>query len=141
MTPRAAVVAAARQWIGTPWVHQQRAKGVAVDCAGLVIGVARELGLVAAQFDIGGYGRWPDGTLLDKCGDVMTPIERAAMRVGDVLVVATDEEPMHMGILGDYAHGGLSLIHASNIRGVVEHRLLFARNMRFSAAYALPMVT
>lgn len=141
---RAEVVAEARSWLGTPWAHQQRSKGVAVDCAGLVIGVARALGLVAADFDIGGYTRSPDGTLLERCDTIMQRVAIEAMRPGDMLVVATDAEPAHMGILGDYRHGGLSLIHASNRLGthsrVVEHRLLFARNLRFQAAYVLPGV-
>lgn len=140
MKTRAEVVAEARSWAGTPWVHQQRTKGAAVDCAGLVIGVARALGLVPECFDIQGYVRVPDGSLLDRCGEVMTRIDKATMQPGDVLVVATDSEPAHMGILGDYRHGGLSLIHAANNRGVIEHRLMFARNLRFKAAYALPGV-
>jgi cell wall-associated NlpC family hydrolase len=140
MTTRAEVVAEARSWLGTKWVHQHRRKGVAVDCAGLVIGVARALGLVPECFDVTGYVRVPDGSLLDRCGESMMQIEKSAMQPGDVLVVATDSEPAHMGILGDYRHGGLSLIHASNGRGVVEHRLMFARNLRFKAAYAMPGV-
>lgn len=137
---RAEVVAEARSWIGTPWTHQQRAKGVAVDCAGLIIGVARALSLVAPGFDIQGYVRVPDGSLLARCNEAMTRIDKATMQPGDVLVVATDNEPAHMGILGDYRHGGLSLIHAANGRGVIEHRLMFARNLRFKAAFVLPGV-
>lgn len=138
MTTRADVVSEARSWLETRWVHMHRSKGVAVDCAGLVIGVARALGLVSADFDVSGYPRVPDGTLLDRCREFMTPVSQSAMQPGDVLVVATDKEPAHMGILGDYRHGGLSLIHAANGRGVVEHRLMFARNLRFKAAFVLP---
>lgn len=29
-------------------------------------------------------------------------------------------EPSHVGILADYLYGGLSIIHASNLHGVVE---------------------
>lgn len=139
---RADVVAEARSWISTPWVHQQRTKGVAVDCAGLVIGVARALGLVDPDFDINGYTRAPDGTLLRRCAEVMQPVQQHAMQPGDVLVIATDSEPAHMGILGNYRHGGLSLIHAAQggKNRVVEHRLMFASNLRFVAAYALPGV-
>jgi len=36
---RAAVVAEARSWIGTPYHHEARVKGVGVDCAQLLIGV------------------------------------------------------------------------------------------------------
>lgn len=139
---RAEVVSEARSWIGTPWVHQHRTKGVAVDCVGLVIGVARALGIVAKDFDINGYSRAPDGTLLARCSEVMRQVPRDAMRAGDVLVVATESDPCHMGILADYRHGGLSLVHAAmgRLNSVVEQRLMFARNMKFKGAYALPGV-
>ncbi len=39
----AAAVAAARAWIGTPYVHQASVKGVGCDCLGLLRGVWREL--------------------------------------------------------------------------------------------------
>ncbi len=141
MTGRADVVAEARGWLGTPWQHQQRQKGMAVDCAGLVIGVARALGLVAPDFDVQGYQRLPDGTLLKRCDEFMGRTTQAAMQPGDVLVVAIDGDPAHMGILGDYRHGGLSLIHAATRAGrVIEHRLMFAANLRFRAAFTLPGV-
>ena len=34
------VVAEARRWLGTPWRHQARLRGVGVDCGGLVVCVA-----------------------------------------------------------------------------------------------------
>lgn len=40
---RAAIVAAARGWIGTPYRHQASLKGAGADCLGLVRGVWREL--------------------------------------------------------------------------------------------------
>ena len=68
------VVAAARAHIGTPWQHQGRLRGVALDCAGLVIMVARDLGIVEPDFDIRGYGRAPDGTMLAYCAGAMTAL-------------------------------------------------------------------
>ena len=40
---RAAVVATARTWIGTPYHHQASVKGIGTDCLGLVRGVWRDL--------------------------------------------------------------------------------------------------
>lgn len=40
----AAVVAAARRWIGTPYQHQASLRGEGCDCIGLVCGIWRELG-------------------------------------------------------------------------------------------------
>ena len=37
------IVAAARSWIGTPYLHQASLKGVGTDCLGLVRGVWREV--------------------------------------------------------------------------------------------------
>jgi cell wall-associated NlpC family hydrolase len=142
---RADVVRCAREYIGTPWVHQHRSRGVAIDCAGLVICVARDLGLVDADFDITGYGRTPDGTLLGACDGALQRIEREVLQPGDVLALSFTGDPQHLAIVGDYAHGGLSIIHARNTgqpasSRVVENRLMWARNLRFVAAYALPGV-
>lgn len=139
MITRVDVVAAARAWLGTPFHHQARLKGVGVDCAGLLIGVGRELGIFAAEFDVPPYLPTPDGhSLLAACDRYMDGIDRDAMRPGDVLVMRVDVDPQHLGIVGDYRYGGLSLIHASNQRGVtavIETRLVWSRRQRFVAAY------
>lgn len=148
MTPhgvtRADIVAEARGWLGTPWRHQQRTRGVAVDCAGLVIGVARTLGLVARGWNVDGYARVPDGrSLLEQCDAAMRRIALAAIAPGDVLVLAVESQPRHIAIAAPYVHGGLSIIHAQDSRNparacVVEHRLAPALRARVVAAYALP---
>ena len=124
MIERAAVVAEARRWLGTRYRHQGRVRGVGVDCLGLLICVARELGVVAADFDINGYSRQPDGDTFQRgCEHYMQAITRAEALPGDVVSIAFGGHPMHAAILGDYAHGGLSLIHAlANARKCVEHR-------------------
>ena len=43
MREAADIVAAARGWIGTPYLHQASLKGVGTDCLGLVRGVWREV--------------------------------------------------------------------------------------------------
>ena len=125
MIARAAVVAEARRWIGTPYQHQGRMHGVGVDCLGMLICVARELGVVATDFDINGYPRQPDGqTFQAGCAQYMLAIEAADALPGDVVSIAFNGHPMHAAILGDYAHGGLSMIHALfRARKVAEHRL------------------
>jgi cell wall-associated NlpC family hydrolase len=142
MTTRAQVIAEARTWVGTPYQHQARLKSVAVDCIGIVIGTARELGLVARDFDINGYSRQPDGTLIETAGRYMTRITQDEMQPGDVVAVAFDKDPQHFGILVDYRHGGLAIVHASTTYAkVIETRLLFGtapQTMKFVAAYRLP---
>ena len=69
----------------------------------------------------------------------MQPIDRAVMQPGDVVVVSFDRDPQHLGILGDYRHGGLSIIHAAGLTGrVIETRLMFTEQMKFVAAFTLP---
>ncbi len=53
---RAAVVAAVRAWIGTPYHHAADVKGVGVDCAMLLVRVYCDLGLVG-PFDPRPYTR------------------------------------------------------------------------------------
>jgi NlpC/P60 family putative phage cell wall peptidase len=53
-TTRARIVEIARSWIGTPYHHRARLKGVGVDCAQLLIGVFAEAGLIES-FDTGEY--------------------------------------------------------------------------------------
>lgn len=146
---RADVVRAARDWIGTPYIHQHRAKRHGVDCVGLVIGVARELGLVAPDFDVTGYAATPDGTtMLATCDTYMRRVPMDALQPGQVLVYVLHPKlgPQHMGIVGDYEIGGLSLIQAlgkTNGKGeVVESNITRQprKGWKPVQAYALPGV-
>jgi cell wall-associated NlpC family hydrolase len=144
MTTRSDIVRVARSYLGTPFHHMERQPGKALDCAGLIICVMRELALVAPDFDVPPYTPTPDGvSMLAQCDQYLTRTTREAMQPGDAIVLITDKYPQHLGILGDYAHGGLSLIHAANAAQpprVVETRLMFTRVCRFVAAYSLPGV-
>ena len=51
---RAAVVAEAMSWVGTPYHHHARIKGVGVDCAQILIAVYAAAGVVPAM-DVGHY--------------------------------------------------------------------------------------
>ena len=60
------IVTEARTWVRTPYHHQARLKGVGVDCAGLVIGVARrdnaeELRRHGAHLVVNDLGELVDG--------------------------------------------------------------------------------
>jgi cell wall-associated NlpC family hydrolase len=145
MTTPAEVVATVRAWIGTPWRHQGRSPGLALDCAGLVICAARQLGMVPPDWDKGGYWRSPDGSMQRLCGELMTQL--AEPELGAVLLIAVDPDArgaragQHIGVVGDYRHGGHSLIHAASATGkVIEHRLMVCRTLRVLGAYRLPGV-
>lgn len=145
------VIAEARTWLGTRYHHQARIKGVGVDCGGLVFAVGAHLGLFPPspmdfpkpeQFV--GYARLAhNGSLLRACQMVMEEIPAYAAEPGDVILMTftEDKEPQHVGILGDYVHGGLSLIHSyAPARRVVETRLDDGWRSRIVAAFALPGV-
>jgi cell wall-associated NlpC family hydrolase len=144
MTTRADIVRVARSYVGTPFLHRGRKPGLSLDCAGVVICAMRETGLVAPDFDVPEYARRPDGTtLMSLCSANLTRIAQREMQPGDVIVLITDADPQHLGILADYRHGGLSMIHASNdVRYLrtLEMRLMFSRHQRFAAAFSIPGV-
>lgn len=135
----AAVVAAARGWLGTPFCHQGRLSGVGVDCVGLVIGVARELGL--SDFDVTGYARSPDSDALCRLAhELMQPIPPSAARPGDVLLIAIEGRARHLAIRSELA-GDPAMIHAwAPQRRVVEHRIDADWAVRIRAAFRLPGV-
>lgn len=99
------VVATARTWKGTPWLHQAAVKGVGTDCIGLIAGVGIELGLPAAvawtqDAAAKGYGRVPDPRMLmASCLKYLDPIPKERAGVGDILVLRFDREPQHFAIL------------------------------------------
>lgn len=138
MASPADIIGAARACLRTPWVHQGRMPGVALDCAGLVICVARAVGAVSPDFDVNGYARQPDGTLLEVCDRLMTRI--SAPELGAVVVAAIADDPQHLGILTDYPHGaGFGFIHACTARRmVIEHRYMPTSNFRVRRLYRLP---
>lgn len=139
MVAREKVVAAARAWLGTPFHHQGRARGVGVDCAGVIVEVARELGL--ADVDLRGYGRRPDSRELERlCHQQMMPIALADAAPGDVLLLMIDGAPQHLAF--QTAIGGeRAMLHAyAPSRRVVEHWIDEHWAERIVAAFRLPGV-
>lgn len=141
MTDRALIVAEARKLLDTPFQHQARLPGIAIDCAGVVICVARARGMVAPDMDVNGYDRAPDGRMmLCWCRQYMREIRQSELQPGDVVSVIVDRAPQHLGIVGDYRKG-LSIIHAALHPGrVIETRLIFSSSMRFAAGFVMPGV-
>jgi NlpC/P60 family putative phage cell wall peptidase len=116
------IVAEARRWIGTPWRHQARLRGVGVDCGGLVVGVGQALGLPVRDHPPG-YARLPDGVSLRAC------VERQCTRIpalepGAILLMRWEADPQHLAIVSTLPEGFVGMIHAwAGIRRVVEHGL------------------
>ena len=112
------IIAAARACLGTPFVHQGRIPGMALDCAGLVIAVAATVG--AEYVDYPGYGRSPANGLLEAALDAQPFLERVADRQpGDVLLMRFSGEPQHLAICT-----GDNIIHSyESVGKACEHRL------------------
>jgi len=116
-----AIEVEARRWLGTPFRHRGRLKGVGVDCLGLAVGVAEALGLpVIDSLD---YPRRPDAeTLRAGLAAQLQRLEPEAARPGDLLRLAVNGKATHLGILSRLADGRPGLIHAyAPCRKVVEH--------------------
>jgi NlpC/P60 family putative phage cell wall peptidase len=114
---RADIVAVARTWIGTPFVHQGRIKGLGCDCVGIPLCVAQELGaddkdgqpMTGKMY--ASYSPQPEGNYVHRMCQkhlVQKPVRQ--MKPGDVISMNVISAPCHVGILGDA--NGLTIIHA-----------------------------
>jgi cell wall-associated NlpC family hydrolase len=144
------IVSQARTWLGTCYHHQGRLKKSktckgGVDCIGLIIGVAKELGLTGAngkllaEFDETGYSPYPDGVSLQRFLDLhfnkisanQQPIKHAdIIKQGDILLFKLFTHPQHVGIAINFQGGdirSIGVIHCYSASGqVVEHHLSIA---------------
>lgn len=117
MTPTPAqFITAAREWVGTPFKHQGRHKGVGVDCIGVVYCTGRDMGIVDPAVMVP-YARSPDGELLPDILD--TNMQRVhKLQPGDVLLFKFITEPQHVAV-----YTGRNIIHAyAKIGKCIEHR-------------------
>ena len=113
-----AILAAARAAIGTPFRHQGRAPGAALDCAGLAVHAAQEAGLTVT--DLVGYADRPRGGALEAALDAQPCLQRIPVpdaRAGDLLLMKFSGDPQHLAI-----HGGDTIIHAyAQVGKTCEH--------------------
>jgi hypothetical protein len=121
------IVAAARETLGTPYRLRGRVNGLAIDCAGVPVHVAKKLGIPLEDFV--DYGRLPFPIeMRNQLDRQFVRVAKSEMQIADVAWIRMREngETQHLGIVADYCHGGFSLIHAYNKSGldkVVEHRI------------------
>lgn len=129
------VVQAAMALVNTPYQHQGRKPGIGVDCIGVPVIVAKNLGL--GDFDQTNYNKRPDGTLLNKIGKVC---HRIRLQKGALVVFRISQQAQHCAIIYDHPTGGYGIIHAWDIAGkVVKHRLMDWKN-KIVAIYGIPGV-
>lgn len=138
MIKRSAIVACARTYLGTPFKHQGRIRGLALDCVGLPICVARDLGLNVPDYN--NYGAQQiDGQVLRECKKHLIEIDIEAMQPGDVICCRIPI-PSHTAIVSDLPPG-LGMIHAYASNGkVVEHTIDFHWRKRIAGVFLFPGV-
>jgi len=128
------IVDTARGYLGTPFKHQGRLKGVGVDCIGLVMCVARDMGI--SHYENTKYGRIPQrDMLLKEAKKHMTLIDKSDLQPGDVLLFQfIPNTPQHFAI---YA-GDSYIIHSyEQFEKVIEHRMDGAWERRIVACFRL----
>lgn len=124
------IQAEARTWVGSPYRHQGKLKGRAVDCVGLILGVGHALDFLAitrAEWaEFANYSRTPNPR---KMGEAMArfldPLPLAKEDEPPAGAVGwfgwRDEMPMHLAIIGQF-EGRKTMIHAfSHAERCVEH--------------------
>ena len=116
---RAALVAEARSWLGTPWHHRARIKGVGVDCAQFVIGVYAGAGLIE-PIETGEYPRdWHIHRDQERFIGFVLPMSRevepSQVKPGDLALCKIGRVFSHGVIILDWPVG----IHAAVNEGAV----------------------
>ena len=121
---RAAIIAEALRWTGTPYQHQASLIGIGADCLGLVRGVWRAC--VGPEPEAAGpySSDWAEASgqerLFEAGSRFFTPVSLAAARPGDVLLFRWRENvpAKHLAILTTsdlmvHAHDGASVAEVS----------------------------
>ena len=140
---RAAIVAAARAWLGTPYQHQASLKGVGCDCLGLVRGVWRELYGAEPEPPPPYRADWAETgsheTLLEAARRHLIPTD--TFQPGDVLLFRMSAEVCvkHAAIVCA-ADPGAKIIHAYWGRACVESWLGPWWRRRIAFAFSFPDV-
>lgn len=133
------IVSAARQMLGTPFRHQGRVPGEALDCAGLAVLSASSAGLTVT--DRRCYGREPDGQTLERSIDeqpCLVRIDIADIAPGDLLLLRIKHDPQHLAIVAssEIEPDRLTMIHCCAASAkVVEHAITRNWYVRIVCAY------
>ena len=143
MPDPAAIVAHARAWIGTPYVHAAAAKGAGCDCLGLIRGLRAELGLPGpARMPLypPGWGLRGQGEALRVGLAALMPELPAATPPGPGQVLLfrlrAGAPAGHLGVLTQ-AGAAPAFVHAYDRHGVVESPLAAPWARRIVARYEM----
>ncbi len=134
------VISEAREWLGTPYHHQQSVKGVGCDCLGQLRGVWRAV-VGPEPLTVPPYSRdWgevaPREPMLQAARQVLIEIEPADAGPGAVLVfrMRSNAVAKHCGIMSSPQH----FIHAWSNHEVAEAFLDRPWRRRIANAFVFP---
>lgn len=140
------IVAAARGWIGTPYLHQTSLRGAGADCLGLLRGVWREV-FGAEPEAVPAYTMdWsePQGEerLWQAAERHLRPKSLADEAVGDVLLFRMRDGSVakHLGLQSGLGSAA-AFVHAYSGHGVIESALSAPWRRRIAARFAFPKET
>jgi NlpC/P60 family putative phage cell wall peptidase len=138
-----AVLAIARSWLGTPYLHQSSVQGVGCDCLGLARGIWRAL-LGDEPWEVPPYSRdWGEAgrreVLAEAARTALIEISLDAAGPGTLILfrMAPRVPAKHCGLLGESVIRP-SLIHAYDRSGVVEEAFTPAWSRRAAFAFVFP---
>lgn len=137
------IIKEAVSWVNTPFGHQQRHKGVAVDCANFVAEVARATGATPDVDFERNYRQRADGTaMMKEILRYLEPVESLDDALPGDVVALCDEQlkardiPRHLAI-----YTGVDrypkMVHASE-RGVHWHRINIQFRQRIHSIWRVP---
>ncbi len=119
---RARVIAEARSWIGTPYLHQASLKNIGCDCLGLIRGVWRHIYGHEPEATPAYSPDWAESTKSEQLASAarrhMCEINRCDFRAGDLLIFRwrSHVPAKHLAI----AVSATTMIHAQQGAGVCE---------------------
>lgn len=131
------IIKAARGWIGVKFRHQGRNK-TGIDCVGLILKVAEDLGYDISMDRTGYVRRSTSVEFLKEFEMYMIWKNPKDVIPGDVLVFRDNAYPYHTAIVGD-SKQGYTLIHAyANRRRVVEEMYIEEWRKKAVAGFEFP---
>ena len=137
------IVAEARAWIGTPYVHQASVCGAGSDCLGLIRGVWRAVIGPEPEVAPAYTPDWAEArggeVLMAAALRWLRPLGAGRPADGEVIIFRMREGSVakHLGIA---SRGGAAFIHAYSGHGVVESPLSAPWQRRVAARFAFPEI-
>jgi len=137
------VVVAARDWLGTPYVHQASCRGAGCDCLGLLRGVWRDIHGAEPEPVPAYTPDWSEPAREERLWAAalrhLTPVSPDRVAPGQVLLFRMRDGMVakHLGLQAEIGTTP-SFIHAYSGHGVVESALTPPWARRIVARFAFP---